>query len=111
MPLIRLSVVDLPDPLGPIKPWIVPASTTMDALSTATTPPKVLPTPCNVKRLISSGRSRAESEMPVDGAALTTAHGACRLALWAQTTARAGAAGHKPSDTNPSDRAVPQAGM
>src|SRR6266571_7765185 len=39
-PVITLTSVVLPAPLGPIRPWIDPCSTSSDTPSTACTPPK-----------------------------------------------------------------------
>jgi hypothetical protein len=38
-PEINPSMVDLPAPLGPIKPWTSPGSIVNDASETAMTPP------------------------------------------------------------------------
>jgi hypothetical protein len=43
--VISENIVVLPAPLGPIRPWIVPAWTEKLASLTATTPPKVRVTP------------------------------------------------------------------
>ena len=42
IPVIMLTIVVLPAPLGPIRPMILPAGTSMFTLSDATTPPKRL---------------------------------------------------------------------
>src|SRR5690242_8049712 len=52
-PVMTLTSVVLPAPLGPIRPWIVPCSTPSDTPSTACTPPKW--------RRTSSSRSSTDS--------------------------------------------------
>src|SRR6267378_1905823 len=52
-PVITLTRVVLPAPLGPMRPWIAPSSTSSDTPSTACTPPKW--------RVTSSSRSSTDS--------------------------------------------------
>src|SRR5579859_7315934 len=53
-PVITLTSVVLPAPLGPIRPWMEPLSTSSDTPSTALTPPKCR---CRLSRRSSTGRS------------------------------------------------------
>src|SRR5262245_36684621 len=62
-PQMRLTIVLLPEPLGPMRPRISPRATVRSTPSTARTPPKCLQTPCSS----STGALLFRSEEPPQG--------------------------------------------
>src|SRR5512140_254426 len=58
-PAIRLKVVLLPDPFGPIKPRISPSATSKETRSTALKPPKTLVIPLTLSMGLELARAYA----------------------------------------------------